>query len=560
MAGVTLTARPHPEAERDADESDGTNVADAETAVGAPRSVGRAAAGMGVAAAVSRALGGARVIVVAAVLGTSFLGNTFEASNTLPTVVFELLAAGALSAVLVPSFVELFDRGDDAEAERQAGGLLGIFVVLLGALTVLGMVFAPLLADVLTSAVPDPEVAAQQQALATTLLRFFLPQLVLYAFGFLAIALLNAKRVFALPAAAPIGSTVVIVASMVVFAAMAGPDPGLELTTAEIVVLGLGGTLGVAAFVGIPVFDLHRRGFRLRPRLPRRDPAVGRLLRLSSWAVLQHTGAALLLGAAIILGGAVEGGVVAYRVAFYVFLAPYGVLAQPIHTTVTPELATDVANGDLSSYAKAVRWGLDALSVTVLPVSAALFALSVPLMAVIAFGEADSARGIELMAAATASLALGLFAYGAFRLLAGAYYALEDSRTPAVVAVASAVVGVVFMLAASATSEGTATIFLLGIGHTVAFLLGALVLGVGLRRRIHQPLFPRAFAPALVVSAVLAAAAWAAVQALDPDTRIEDLAVLAGVGLVGLGLWWSAVRALRLAPEKLTIHTPAAAA
>ncbi len=49
-------------------------------------------------------------------------------------------------------------------------------------------------------------------------------------------------------------------------------------------------------------------------------------------------------------------------------------------------------------------------------------------------------------------------------------------------------------------------------------------------------------------------------QALDPDTRIEDLAVLAGVGLVGLGLWWSAVRALRLAPEKLTIHTPAAAA
>jgi len=552
MAGVTLTARPRPEAEPDAEATDG--------AVGAPRSVGRAAAGMGVAAAVSRALGGARVIVVAAVLGTSFLGNTFEASNTLPTVVFELLAAGALSAVLVPSFVELFDRGDDAEAERQAGGLLGIFLVLLGALTVLGMVFAPLLADLLTSAVTDPEVAAQQQALATTLLRFFLPQLVLYAFGFLSIALLNAKRVFALPAAAPIGSTVVIVASMVVFAAIAGPDPGLELTTAEIVVLGLGGTLGVAAFVAIPMVDLHRRGFRLRPRLPRRDAAVGRLLRLSSWAVLQHTGAALLLGAAIILGGAVEGGVVAYRVAFYVFLAPYGVLAQPIHTTVTPELATDVANGDLSSYAKAVRWGLDALSVTVLPVSAALFALSVPMMAVIAFGEADSARGIELMAAATASLALGLFAYGAFRLLAGAYYALEDSRTPAIVAVASAVVGVAFMLVASAMSEGTTTIFLLGSGHTVAFLLGALVLGVGLRRRIHQPLFPRAFAPALVVSAVLAAGAWAVVQALDPDTRIEDLVVLAGVGLAGLGLWWSAVRAFRLAPEKLTIHAPAAAA
>lgn len=521
------------------------------------RSVGRAAAGMGVAAAVSRALGGARVIVVAAVLGTSFLGNTFEASNTLPTVVFELLAAGALSAVLVPSFVDLFDRGDDDEAQRQAGGLLGIFLVILGTLTVLGMALAPWLARLLTSAVTDPVVAAQQQELATFLLRFFLPQLVLYAYGFLAIALLNAKRVFALPAAAPIGNTIVIVGSMIVFASLAGPDPGLQLTTAEKVVLGLGGTLGVAAFVAIPLVDLRRRGFHLVPRFTPRDPAVNRLLRLSGWAVLQHTGAALLLGAAIILGGAVEGGVVAYRVAFYVFLAPYGVLAQPIHTAVTPELAADVANDDLPSYANAVRWGLDALSVTVLPVSAALYALSVPLMAVIAFGEADSTRGIELMAAATASLALGLFAYGAFRLLAAAYYALGDSRTPALAAVASAVVGVAFMIGASGLSEGTTTIYLLGIGHSVAFLLGALGLGLGLRRRVHAPLFPRAFPLALVVSVALAGAAWLAVDALDPGTRLGDVVALSLVGAVGLGLWWGAVRVLGLAPDRLTIHSGA---
>ena len=80
---------------------------------------------------------------MAAVLGTTFLGNTFEAANTFPTVVFELLAAGALSAVLVPTFVDLFDREENAEAERQAGGLLGLALVLLGALTVAGIVLAP---------------------------------------------------------------------------------------------------------------------------------------------------------------------------------------------------------------------------------------------------------------------------------------------------------------------------------------------------------------------------------------------------------------------------------
>ena len=74
--------------------------------------------------------------------------------------------------------------------------------------------------------------------------------------------------------------------------------------------------------------------------------------------MLQHAGAALLLGAAIVLGAAVEGGVVAYRVAFYLFLAPYGILAQPIHTTVQPELADDVDRGDLAGFGEACagRW------------------------------------------------------------------------------------------------------------------------------------------------------------------------------------------------------------
>ena len=69
---------------------------------GAATSVTRSVAGMGAAAAVSRAFGGLRMVVIAAVLGTTYLGNTFQASNSVSNVLFELLAAGALSAVLVP--------------------------------------------------------------------------------------------------------------------------------------------------------------------------------------------------------------------------------------------------------------------------------------------------------------------------------------------------------------------------------------------------------------------------------------------------------------------------
>ena len=67
-----------------------------------------------------------RVLVIAAVLGTTYLGNTFQAANSVSNVLFELLAAGALSAVLVPTFVTLIDAGNDAEADRLANGLLGL--------------------------------------------------------------------------------------------------------------------------------------------------------------------------------------------------------------------------------------------------------------------------------------------------------------------------------------------------------------------------------------------------------------------------------------------------
>ena len=84
--------------------------------------------------------------MIAAVLGTTYLGNTYQSSNAVSNVLFELLAAGALSAVLVPTFVTHLDRGDQAEAERLAGRLLGIALLVLGRSSIVGIVAAPWIA------------------------------------------------------------------------------------------------------------------------------------------------------------------------------------------------------------------------------------------------------------------------------------------------------------------------------------------------------------------------------------------------------------------------------
>jgi putative peptidoglycan lipid II flippase len=513
-----------------------------------PRSVTRAAVGMGGVTVVSRIAGFARVLVIAAVLGTTYLGNTFQASNSVSNIMFELLAAGALSAVLVPTFVTLIDAGDDAEADRLANGLLGYALVVMGVITVLGVAASPVLARLLSSGAPNAHVGAEQRHLATFLLRFFVPQVVLYAFGGIATALLYAKRQFAVTAAAPIGSSVVMIGCFIAFRAIAGASPGFDMTLTEKMLLAVAGTGGVVAFVGILVVAARRAGFSLRPRWDRGDPVLSRFSRLAVWGVALHSGAAMLLGAAIVSGNGVAGGVVAYQVAFTFFLAPYAVLAQPLHTAMLPEMSNDAAAGNLDAFAHSIRWTLDRMALLVIPVSAGLVAIALPMMRLVAFGSAAK-TGPGLLAAGIASLSLGLYPYGAFLLLARSYYALGDSRTPAVVAIGSAILGVITMLVGSRLTHGTARVAALGIGHSTAYLVGMIVLGVGCRRRTGRSIVPHLLPIATAISAVIAFAAWIVLRGIDPRGRLATVACLVLVGGVGTGVYALAVRRWWRAPS-----------
>lgn len=509
----------------------------------AGRSTSRAALAVGAVTALSRLMGFVRVLVVAAVLGTSYLGNAFQSANTLSNVLFELLAAGALSAVLVPTFVSLLDAGRDEEAEEVAGGVLGVAVVGLGAVTFLGVVFAPHLARVLSAGVPA-DVAPQQRELITYLLRFFVPQVLLYAAGTIAIAVLHAKQRFVMAAAAPIGNTVVMVASLLALRASAGAAPGFDLTSSERMLLVVAGTGGVLGFVLPLLVSCWASGFRLVPRFGRPDERVLSALRHAGWGMVLHSGAGLLLGGAIVAGAAVEGGVVAYQVGWVFFLAPYAVLAQPLQTAIFPELVREAGTG---AFADSLRWALERVALLVLPVAAALIALALPGMRAVVFGAAgESSAG--LLAAALAALALGLFPYSAFLLLARGFYVLGDSRTPGVASVVTAVAGVVVMAVGATGTTGAARVAMLGLGHSVAYGLGAVVLVALLGRRVGASLVPRAFGRVSMTAAVVGAVVWLAVrEALPPDpSRVQDLAAVVAATVLGGVLVVGCYRALRV--------------
>ncbi|MFP5321487.1 MAG: lipid II flippase MurJ, partial [Acidimicrobiia bacterium] len=382
---------------------------------------------------VSRVTGFVRVVVVAAVLGTTFLGNTYQSANTVPNIVFELFAAGALQAVLVPALVARFDRGDDEGAERLAGSVLGLTLALLGALAVVGVVASPLLMRGLVSGVDDPGLQADMVRLGTVFLLIFLPQILVYDVGLVATAVLHAKGRFGLPAFAPAVNNVVVSAAYGLFWWLRRDEgPGLDLDALEIAVLAGGTTLGVVAFCALPIVGAHRGGFRFRPNLDRSDPALRALARQGGWAAVFLAMTQVLLGAVLVLGNPVEGGIVGYQVAFTFFLLPHALFALPVLNTLFPEAARRAQAADLAGVGLTVERGVRAIAYFVLPVAAALVALADPLTTVTLFGEAAEG-GDELVRRALVGFAPGLIGYGLFYFLTRILYALDDTRTPAVV-------------------------------------------------------------------------------------------------------------------------------
>lgn len=485
---------------------------------------------------VSRLTGFVRVVVVAGVLGTTFLGNTYQTANTVPNIVFELVAAGILTAVLLPTLVRLFDHGAPGEAEHVARSVLGLVGAGLGVLAIAGMVFAPALMRALLAGVPSDEVREAQVRVGAFLLRSFLPQLVLYAAGMVATGVLHAKGRFALPAIAPAVNNVVVTGTYIAFWAMtSGGDPGLDLGVAEQLVLGLGTTLGVAAFCAVPVVAAVRAGVSLRPAFDHRHPEVRRLARLGGWAAGQLACTQLLVVVVLVLANGVEGGVVAYQVAFTMFLLPHAVVALPVATALYPALARGAAEGSAAAFAAVTGRGLRAVLLLTAPAAAALVVLARPLTQLVLFGV--SAEGADQIAGAIAGFGPGLVGYGALVFLTRAAYAAGDTRIPTLVQAGVLVVGGVAMVAGTAVADDGERVAWLAGAHSLAQLVGAAVLLRPARAAVGPAPSRDLLRPVAVtaLAAVVAGATMSVVQQpFDPTGRGGALAAVAAAGAAGL--------------------------
>jgi putative peptidoglycan lipid II flippase len=480
------------------------------------RTLARAALAIAAVTVAARVFGFLRVAVFARTVGTNPLGDTYQTANTLPNLVFELVAGGALAAAVVPVVAGAVERGDLERTRRVASGLLTWVVVLLTPVAVVGALLGRPLMSLLVGSTGDPALRAAKVDVGARMLVLFMPQVVLYGVGIVVTGVLQAHRRFLGPALAPLLSSVVVIGCYVTYGAVSRGGGLAGLTRGEELLLALGTTAGVAVLSLSLLVPLRGLGLRLRPSLSLPAGVAASVRRLALAGVAAIAAQQVALAVVLRLTNAEPGAVVGYQIAYTLFLLPWAVLAVPVATTAFPAMAAAYDGGDSAAYASVTAGSLRIVLVAMGLAASVLVASASPVAAVVV-GDSSSA-----VARGVVAFAPGLLGYGVLALLTRALYARHRARDVAVATVAAfGVTAILAVVLSSALGLGD-RVAAVALAHSVGMTAGGVLLLLALRRSSGAAASAgaaRALAVAVAAGAVAALVGSAAASAASgaPD-------------------------------------------
>lgn len=454
----------------------------------------------------ARLAGFARTLVFVTAVGDRDLGALYQSANTVPNIIFEIVAGGALASLVVPMLAGAVARDDRRTVSATASALLTwVLTLLIPIAVVVALAAAPIVRLL------DPIADARGVAVGADMLRVFAPQLPLYGVSIVLTGVLQAHRRFAWPVLAPLLSSVTVMGAYACFAAVAGSRPDLAHVSAfGIAVLSVGTTLGVAVLSLCLLIPLRGLRLRLRPTYSFAPGAATAVRRLAAAGAVTVAAQQLTVALTIVLANA--GGrttLVQFNLAQTIYLLPWAVLALPVATSAYPALAEAAARDDRRAYGATLAGATRGLVLLGCLGAAALAATAPPLAWTLARSTESPAR----VAAGIAGLAPGLLGYGLFALLSRALYARGDTPHAAAATVVGWAGVAAASLALSAALPDAGRVTALAVGNSAGMLLlGALLLILVARRAGRAALdgLTRTLCTAVVAGIVAAAAGVAA--------------------------------------------------
>ena len=500
---------------------------------GESRSILASSAVMASGTVVSRLTGYARNVLLVAAIGNGLHADLFNIGNTIPNMLYILLAGGVFNAVLVPQLVRVQKNDADAGAAytNRVITLAGIF---LAVVTLVLVVAAPLVMRLFLDASYNCADMAAQRDSAIAFARLCLPQVFFYGMFVLVGQVLNAHGRFGPMMWAPVANNVISVLVLVLYLVWFGPiathQDASAYTRGQELLLGAGATLGIVVQLLILLPYLRASGVRYRPRYDFRHTGLGHTLRLGIWTVLFVVVNQVAFTVVVRLassGTAAHGcgnqpasttatGFTVYSSAYLLVTVPHAIITVSLATAILPRLSAKARDGDLGGLAGTLAGTLRTALAFAVP-----FALALPLVAYdvskVLFGYGGSSQTFGNFAPSLALFGPGVVLFTVHYLMLRGFYALELNRTVFFIqcAIAATNVVVAVVLVQRATAAGTSPALVLAYG--ASYLVGSAVSYAMLARRLgglETPASLRFLVRLVIAAGISTTVAWLVGHAL----------------------------------------------
>jgi putative peptidoglycan lipid II flippase len=497
----------------------------------------RSTAFFSLATSLSRVAGLVREVVAASYFGVTGAMSAFTIAFQVPNLVRSLFADSAIQAAFVPVFTEHLQSGNKREAFRLASTLIFLVTLVLGALTALFVLIAPVLMPLFVgSKVPE--------GLTVTLAQLLFPILVMLGASGMVVGILNSYDRFAAFAISPFFWNVAIVVVLVALEpAFSGDD--------RIYAYAIGILVGTAIQLAIPAWDLRNTPFRLLRVFDWRSLEVRRVLLLMLPVTLSLGLINFNLLINSIFGSLVSAEApAAIDKAFRIYMLPQGIFSVAVTTVLFPTLARLAARRDYDDLRATMANGMRQIALLLIPAAAAILVLSEPMVRLVYQRGVFDAGDTDLVATALFWFAFSLPFNGIFLLLTRTFFSLQRPWVPTAI---SGVNLAITAIAALALYEpfGVGGIVAATVIATAASVLAQTVV---LRRQLGRLELGRLLwttARVSLAAAALAAASYGVWDLLDAalgrDVVSQAISLSAGLG-VGLGVYAAAITLMRI-PE-----------
>lgn len=383
----------------------------------------------------SRVLGFVRDVIIAGFFGTGFMAEAFFVAQRIPNLLRDLVGEGAANAAIVPVLSEYQAKKSKADWQELINVVMVWGVLILGGITILGIVAAPWIVKIMAPGFTSDEAKFQ---LTVDLTRIMFPYLILIAMTAFQVGILYSLRSYFVPAFGPCLLNVAMILSAWVACLFSWP---LAYTLATGVVIG-----GIWQFWA-QWAALSKQGVHWnKPKTLNHEGArrIGKLLIPRLWGAgvyqVNMVVDTLCASLAFIVG---SGGVAALYYANRLIQFPMGVFSYALSSVSLPALSKLAANKDMKGFTKSISFAMRNLLV-ILTASAAFFILASNWVVFLVYQRgAFDAYSAQLTAEVLLYASLGLPFFGASKILVTAFYALQDTKTPVKTATVCLVINIV---------------------------------------------------------------------------------------------------------------------